>query len=121
MEELVSNIRLGLRLLRKQPGFSLVAIAVLALGIGANSAMFSLVNTLLFRPVAIQDPATLVGCYSRSVKSPDTYRGFSYSELTQVRERNTVFRDVVAYNVSLVGIEEGQTTRRSFAEMVTAT
>jgi len=120
MEELVSNIRLGLRLLRKQPGFSLVAIAVLALGIGANSAMFSLVNTLLLRPVAIQDPATLVGCYSRSVKSPDTYRGFSYSELTQVRERNTVFRDVVAYNVSLVGIEEGQTTRRTFAEMVTA-
>jgi predicted permease len=120
MDELVSNVKLGLRLLRKQPGFSAIAVGVLALGIGANSAMFSLVNTLLFRPVGVAEPSTLVGVFSRNVKSPDSYRAFSYAEYSLVRERNTAFRDLLAYDVALAGVEEGATTRRVLAELVSA-
>src|SRR4029079_7532304 len=121
MDELWGNVKVGVRLLRRQPGFALVAVVVLALGIGANSAMFSLVNTLLFRPASIADPSTLVGCYSRSVKTPGSYRAFSYGEYAQVRSHNDVFRDVLAFNASLVGIEEGSSTRRAFAEIVSST
>jgi putative ABC transport system permease protein len=58
-------VRLGARMLRKNLGFTCAAVTVLALGIGANSAIFSLVNAFLFKPLMMQSPSALVGVYSR--------------------------------------------------------
>ena len=120
MGSVVQNVRYGLRLLLKQPAFSVMALLVLALGIGANSAMFSLVNAFLFKPLLIKDADQLAGCYSRSVKRADSYRAFSYPEYAELRDRNTVFTSLVAHNLAMVGLAYGDTTRRIFADVVSS-
>ena len=64
----------GIRVLAKRPGFTAAAVLVLALGIGANAAIFSLVNAFLLKPLAIHNPEELVGLYSRDTRKPDKYR-----------------------------------------------
>ena len=120
MGTFAQNLRHGVRLMRQQPGFTLVAVLVLAIGIGANSAIFSLVNAFLFRPLALAEPERLVGCYNRSVAQPDTYRAFSYREYRELREQNSVFTDLVAHNLGMVGLLEGDTTRRLFADSISS-
>lgn len=72
MSNLLQDLRLSARLLFKNPGFSLTAILVLALGIGANAAVFTLVNSLMFRPLAGSDrPGQTVGVYSHDHTRPD--------------------------------------------------
>ena len=61
MGTLLRNLKYGLRMLASKPGFSATAVIVLALGIGANTAVFSLVNTLLLKPLLIHKPEELVG------------------------------------------------------------
>ncbi|MEO8502393.1 MAG: ABC transporter permease [Acidobacteriota bacterium] len=121
METLLRDMKHGVRLLFKQPGFTLAALAVLALGIGANTAMFSLVNAFLLKPLTIEKPEELLGVYSRDAKKVDSYRGFSYPEFADLRDGNRVFSSLTAHNMALVGLsEDAATTRRVFADMVTS-
>jgi hypothetical protein len=120
MSNLLQDLRHAVRLLFKNPGFSLTAILVLALGIGANAAIFTIINTLMFRPLNGADrPGQMVGIYSHDHTRPDSYRGFSYPAYADIRDRSHSFNGVMAFTLSFVGIGEGDATRRTFA--ITAT
>lgn len=121
MRSVLRDVRMGARMLRKNVGFTLAAVTVLALGIGANTAIFSLVNAFLLKPLVIQDSASIVGCFSRDTKKSD-YRAFSYPEYAEIREDGTVFSSLLAHNLAMVGLSEGSgdTTRRVFADMVSS-
>jgi predicted permease len=114
------DLRHALRLFRKNPGFSAVAAFVLALGIGANTAIFTLVNALLFRPLAGGDEGQLVGVYSRDKNRADGYRSFSYADYRDLREGNDAFDSLAAQSFGMAGLGEGDTTRRLFAAIVSS-
>jgi predicted permease len=120
MRSIFQNVRYGTRLLAKRPGFTAMAVLVLALGIGANTAMFSLVNAFLFKPLVLRAPEQIVGLYSKDVKRPDTYRAFSYPEYREIRASNKVFSGLMAHNMAMVGLSEGESTRRVFADLVSS-
>src|SRR5579862_365378 len=63
LEGLLQDLRFGVRMLRKNPGFTLAAVLTLALGIGVNTSIFSLVYSLAFRPLPVKDPASIVSVY----------------------------------------------------------
>jgi predicted permease len=120
LKNLISDIRYGVRMLFKQPGFSLAAVVVLSLGIGGSTAMFSVVDALLLKPLQIQRADQIVGCFSRDTQKPDSYRGFSYPNYADLRTDNGVFSSLAAHNMALVGIKEGDTTRRVFSDVVSS-
>src|SRR4030095_16638318 len=117
---MIRDFQFAFRQLLKAPGFTIAAVIVLALGIGANSAVFSLVNTVFFAPPGYARPHELVQVFSQDKKSPKTYRGFSYATYRDIREQNSVFTDAMAYNLALVGIGQKGDTRRAFAAIVSS-
>ncbi len=120
MSTLIQDLKYSLRLLLKSPGFSLTAVLVLALGIGANAAVFSLVNGMLLKPVVGSDkPGQLVGVYSHDKTKADVYRGFSYPAYADIRDRADVFSEVTAFNLAFAGLGEGEATKRVFVVVVT--
>jgi len=94
MDSLCQDLRCGLRLLRKTPGFTAVAVFTLALGIGANTAIFSLINALILRPLPVEKPEQLVQFLNQGYGMTGSH--FSYPDFEQFRDRNQVFSGVVA-------------------------
>jgi predicted permease len=88
LETLWQDIRFALRQLRKNPGFATAAILTLALGIGANTAIFSFVDALFLKPLAVSNPEQLVRIYARG-PSGHYGAGFSYSEFKLLRDHNS--------------------------------
>ena len=117
---MIRDFRFAFRQLFKAPGFTLAAVLVLALGIGANTAVFSIVDTLFFAPPGYDRPHELVQVFSQDKKNPKTYRGFSYPTYRDTRTQNDVFIDTMAYNLALVGIGQKGDTRRAFAAIVSS-
>lgn len=101
MNTLLQDLRFALRQLRKSPGFTVVAVLTLALGIGANTAIFTVVNALLLKMLPVQDPKHLVVigdpqiANNRSNGTPRT-EIFSYPLYKEIRDRNSVFNGVCA-------------------------
>ncbi|HXG68899.1 MAG TPA: ABC transporter permease [Blastocatellia bacterium] len=95
METLWQDLRYGLRMLRTSPGFTLIAVFSLALGIGANTSIFSIVNAVLLRPLPVAEPEQLVFVFNGSRSSP--YSTSSYPDYVDYRDRNEVFSDLFAY------------------------
>ncbi|HEY1771191.1 MAG TPA: ABC transporter permease [Chthoniobacterales bacterium] len=117
---MIQDIRFALRLLFKSPGFSLIAILTLGLAIGVNTSVFSLIDTLFFRPPTYQRPDEILQVFSQDVKNPKTFRGFSYPTYRDIREQNTVFSGLLAHNLAMIGIGEKGDTRRAFTDVVSA-
>jgi hypothetical protein len=116
---LLHEFRHALRLLGRTPGFTAVAILVLALGIGANTAAFSVVNALLLQPRPGRIDS-LVGVFSRDRTKADSYRDFSYATYLDLRDRSDIFESLMANTFALVGVTEGANTRRAFVTLVSA-
>jgi predicted permease len=103
IENLVRDIRFALRMLRKSPGFTAVAVATLALGIGANSVVFGILNALILRPLNVPQAESLYGIERGNDKAVN----HSYPDYLDLRDRNRSFEDLAAYNVTSVGLDTG--------------
>ena len=119
MASFIQDLRLGFRLLLRQRGFAAVAVLVLAFGIGANTAVFTLVDALVLKPRPGVPDHELTGVYSRDRTRPDAYRSFSYPNYVDLRDRQDLFASLTAHTFALVGQTEGDQTRRIFANLVT--
>jgi len=117
---MINDFRFAFRQLWKAPGFAIAAVAVLALGIGVNTAIFSLVNAMLFAPPSYQQPAQIVQVFSQDTKNPQSFTAFSYPTYCDIRDQNTVFSGVMAHNTTVVGIGEKGNTRRTMGDLVSS-
>jgi predicted permease len=109
METLLQDIRYGIRMLAKNPGFTAIAVLTLALGIGANTAIFSVVNAELLRPLPFRDPGQLVRVASANARIHTVSGAVSYPDFADWRSQNHVFQDMAAYmdsSYALTGIEQ---------------
>jgi putative ABC transport system permease protein len=104
-EQLVQDLRFGTRMLIKNPGFSLIAILTLALGIGANTAMFSVLNVYLFRDLPYPQPERLVQLFRTSIDSNNS--SHSVADFLDQREKNRVFEEMAAFRYSRPALVEG--------------
>ena len=96
METLIQDIRYALRMLRKSPGFTVVVVTTLALGIGANTALFSVVDAVLLRPLAFQQPGELVSVKADMPGINLRDGGVSEPELDDFQKRSGVFTQISA-------------------------
>jgi len=120
LDSFFQDIRYAIRTIVKTPVFAALAVLILALGIGVNTAIFSLVNGMLLRPLLITNPQEIVGLYSKNITRPDSYRAFSYPHYRDIRERNEAFASLAAHDMAFVGINEGDTARRTFIELISS-
>lgn len=115
---MLSDLRSAWRYVRSQPGFSALAIVSLAVAIGVNAAMFSVVSAFLLRDAVDRDPARYVGVFTMTRDAARTYRPFSWAEFNALRADRTVFADVSAVFYSQVALGREVEARRAFAFLV---
>ena len=102
MSALLQDLRYGLRMLAKNPGFTAVAVLTLALGIGANTAIFSVMNAALVRRLPVPNPEQLVRLHTTDQPANTSQTGYSDTSLTepafeQLRQQHNIFSSLVAY------------------------
>jgi predicted permease len=121
LEALVQDLRYALRMLRKNPGFTIVAVLTLALGIGANTAVYSLVNTILLRPLPYRHPEQLVVVSETAPQmGGDTEVGMAAGEYLDYRDRSRSFTQTAAYEAAGFNLTGEGTPLRVNAAAVTA-
>jgi len=109
IEDLGQDLRYAIRILRKSPAFTAVAVVTLALGIGANTAIFSIVNAVLLQAFPYPDPNQLVLIFNVPLNQPDALSALSNREFTQCREQNRVFSEMAGnsfHDLTLTGAGE---------------
>lgn len=116
MEALFADFRYGIRQFLKHPVFTILAVASLALGIGANTAIFSLVNTVLLRPLPVKDPSQLVVVHG-TVHNGTDFSIQSYLNYKDYRDRNDVFSGVIAYRFVVISLSHNETNERAWGLM----
>jgi predicted permease len=109
LEQLFEDVRFGLRMLRKSPGCTAVAVFTLALGIGANTYIFSVVDALLFRPLEFPDPTRLVALWERVPSAGVDRNEVAPANFLDWKRQNHVFDQIAVYswwNANLGGVEQ---------------
>src|SRR5262249_47481731 len=124
METIWQDLRYAARSLAKQPAFTVIVVLTLAVGIGANTAIFSVVNATLLRPFSFKDPDQLmkVSMTTRAMRGrpPGDNMVWSFPKYQTIRELQRVFKDVALYSgrtYNLTGVEQAE---RLQGELVTA-
>jgi len=117
LEELFQDLRHGQRVLRKSPGFAVVAVLTLALGIGATTAIFSVVNAVLLRPLAIDNPSRVMLLQEQW---RDIFPGLSVGNYTDLKKQSSSYTELCASNNASFNLEAGEIPERVDGEIATA-
>src|SRR5215471_5205785 len=102
METLIADLKHSLRMLRQSPGFTAAAVSVLALGIGANTAIFSVINAVLLKPLPFPDPDRIVVLMNSSPEGSGP--AASVPKYNTWRKRTNALQDIIAYDTGGPGI-----------------
>jgi putative ABC transport system permease protein len=118
MQTLLQDLRYGARMLMKKPGFALIAVITLALGIGANTAIFSVVNAVLLRPLPFDQPERLVALYTALPKLGYPRDGLAEAEFIRLRHENRSFAELAGWymfeRATLRGVTEPERVAAPF-------
>jgi predicted permease len=110
----VQDVRLSLRLLRKSPGFTVVAIVTLALGVAVNAVAFGVLNAVILRPLNVPQAESLYAIQRGS----DNFPAQSYPDYRDVRDRNRSFESLAAFTIAQVGLDTGDRPTRAWVYQV---
>ncbi|PYU77032.1 MAG: ABC transporter substrate-binding protein [Acidobacteria bacterium] len=116
MQTLWQDLRYGVRLLKKNPGFTVVAVLTLAVAIGANAVVFSALNGLILRPLNVPHAESLY----LTQRGRDKALNQSYPDYLDLRDRNRSFDGLVAYNISQAGLDTGKNPSRAWVYEVSS-
>src|SRR5258708_37427343 len=114
MKFIEQDLRYSLRVLRKSPGFTIIAVMTLALGIGANAVVFSVMNAFLLRPLNVPQPQSLYALQHADVVDGSV----SYPDYVDLRDRNHSFNGLMAYNFASTVLDTGNNPSGVWAEEV---
>jgi predicted permease len=115
-ENFLRDLRFALRMLRKSPGFTIVAIATLAMAIGANAVVFSVLNALILHPLHIPQAESFYAIQHGN--EPSSHQ--SYPDYLDLRDRNRTFDDIAAYDAAQVGLDTGENPSRVWIILASA-
>ncbi len=110
IENLARDFRFAVRMLRKSPGFTAVAVVTLAMAIGANAVVFSALNALILRPLNVPEAQSLYA----TERTSDKWSYESYPNYLDLRDRNRSFDGLAAYNISQAGLDTGENPSRAW-------
>src|SRR5262245_27330936 len=120
IEDLWQDLRYGARMLLKNPGFTLIAVITLALGIGANAAIFSVVYGVMLRPLPYHEPERLVRLWTDNANEKNPKDGTSYPNLVDWRSQSRTFTEFANYNGDLVFLTAGDAPEQVRIDRVSA-
>src|SRR5215213_8474059 len=112
MPNFLSDVRYGIRTLSRAPGFSFIAVAVLAIGIGANATVFSLANAFFLRPLPVGEPGSFVRVYS------NRFSNTNYRSYLELRDRQSTLEGLGAFQVQSFGLRVETETEHAFGTIV---
>jgi putative ABC transport system permease protein len=118
MQTLWQDLRYGARMLLRNPGFTLVAMLTLALGIGANTAIFSFVNSLFLRPLAVANPEQVMRLYAEESRG-SKFDTFSYPNYVDLRDRSQTLQTLAAHGYTDASVGLGAGAEDTSGEVVT--
>src|SRR5438876_6704780 len=122
MDAIWQDVRYSLRTLLKSPAVTAAAVLSLALGVGANTTMFTLINTLFLNPLPVARPSELVAVFTLDARNPTRFGSLlpvSYPNLSDFRAQNDVLADLAGYSSPLaLGLSSDGAPERVFAQLV---
>ncbi len=113
LTDLLQDLRYGVRILTKQPGFTAIAVLALAFGIGVNTAILSVVNGFILRPLPVEKPVELIAVYWGKKMDAQVWGKFSYANYEDLRQQHESFSDLCAWMGVSAGISAGDSRNES--------
>jgi predicted permease len=119
LADFLSDVLYGLRMMRKNTGFTAIAVLTLALGIGLNSAIFSLVNAVLFKPLPVESPDELITVWNRENDDFITHTPMAYLDYQDLRDSNRTLESLSAYSMMPLAVDRGDESEMVIGQIAT--